>query len=138
MTLKTGDARRMASDDLYAMLEKVIDVNSNLEGVYWILVIVRNSYQGQSANSAVQKVETTEMKLPNKMIHNRIVAPMMRRPLVKQLGTMLWRVDNRIGEVALEYSLPMDVPVLIEDSDNAGRVLPMVAKAATGIPLIHS
>ncbi len=136
--LTTGDARRMAADDLYHMLEKVVDANQGLRCPYWILVIVKNHYQGPAAASAVAGVETTERTLPNKMIHNRIVAPLLRKPLVRQLGTMLWRVDNRRGQLDLEYALPMDVPTFVEDSANAGTVVGRVAEDAQGIPLMLS
>ena len=136
--VQIGDVRRMASDDLYAMLEKVVDAFQNLSKPYWILVIIKNKYQGPAAQSVSDGIETTEVRLPNKMIHNRIVAPLLSRPLVKQLGTMLWRVDNRTGEMELEYALPMDVPTLVEDSDNAGTVVEKVAQDARGVPFIWS
>lgn len=137
----TGDARRMAADDLYKMLEKVVDTYQHLRNPYYILVVVRDHYQGPGPAKNMETreaVETTEMTLPNKLIHNRIIAPLGRPPIVRQLGTMLWKVDNRIGEMDLVYALPKDVPTLVEDSDNAGQVVERVARDAQGIPLIYA
>lgn len=136
--ITTGDVRRMASDDLYAMLERFVNANQHITRPYYILVIVKNSYQGPAAQGKNHEgeVETVEMKLPDKLIHNRIVGPMMEPPLIKQLGSMLWKIDNRLGQASLVYALPQDIPTAMEDSDNAGTVVPKVAESARGIPLI--
>ena len=137
--LTTGDARRMAADDLYAMLEKVVDQYQYLDRIYFIMVIVKNNYQGPAPfknADAGTAVETTEMKIPDKIVHNRIVAPMFKPPIIRQLGSMLWRVDNRRGDLSLVYALPQDVPTLQGDSDNEGKVIPKVAESVQGIPLI--
>lgn len=123
----------MAADDLYAMLEKFINKYAYLDVTYYIMVIVKNQYQGPSALNE-GKVETKEVKVPDRMIHNRLVGPIIRKPLIRQLGTMLWKVNNQQGECTLEYALPMDVPTLQEDSD--GEVVEKVARSAQGIPLI--
>ena len=138
--LTTGDARRQAADDLYAKLEGVVDFYKDIERTYWIVVIVKNHYQGpmEVQPGKSEPIETTEMTLPDKMIHNRIVAPLFYPPVVRQLGTMLWRVENRKGRMTLEYALPQDVPSFLEDSDNDGQVVGQVAQAAQGIPLIYS
>lgn len=138
--LTTGDARRMAADDLYRMVEKVVDRLSHLSRQYYILVIVRNHYQGPAAGSkdSGQRIETTDVVLPDKMIHNRIVAPLFEPPAVRMLGSMLWRVDNRVGEMELMYAMPYDVPTVLGDSDNEGTVVGAVAERAKGMPLIWS
>lgn len=127
----------MASDDLYSTLERFVNKYAYLHRDYYILVIVRNNYQGPAPfkNADNQpNVETTDMEIPNRLIHNRIVGPMFRPPLVRQLGTMLWKVNNRQGHVELVYSLPQDIPTLQEDSN--GQVIEKVAQSAQGIPLI--
>lgn len=129
----------MAADDLYDMLEKFVNNYSHLSREYYIMVVVKNNYQGPAPFKDADTqpdVETTEMRLPDKMIHNRIIGPMFRAPLVRQLGSMLWRVNNRQGRVDLVYALPQDIPTLQEDSE--GRSVEKVAQDAQGIPLIWS
>ena len=136
--INTGDARRMAADDLYDMMDRFINANSFIRAPYFILVVVRNNYQGPAPFTEATEsgnVETTEMKLPDKLIHNRIIGPMFRPPAVRQLGTMLWKVDNKKGSLDLVYSLPQDVPTFLEDSQ--GEVVKKVAESAQGIPLVY-
>jgi hypothetical protein len=47
------------------------------------------------------------------------------------LGTIVWRIDNRIGEVKMLWSLPPDKPFPVEDSENYGPIVEKVAKEAT-------
>lgn len=121
----------MAASDLQKMLEKVVNANAHLGMPYFILVVVKNHYQGPSAVSESQGIQTTEVQLPDKMIHNRIIAPLLRPPAVRQLGSMLWRVDNRIGEMKLMYAEAADWPTVLENSDNAGQAI-----AGSGVPVV--
>ena len=56
-----------------------------------------------------------------------------------QLGTILVFVDNKKGIIEPEYVLPLDTPNAKEDSDNSGKIVPLVAESVSkrDIPLVN-
>lgn len=141
-----GDLRKFVTAGLYRDMERIINAKSNRRVPYFILVNVKPRYQGQPAVSkiaggvAVQN-PGVEMNIKGCICHTILtVLEPDRIPTIPQLGTMLWRIDNRTGEVRLCYSLPMDIPNLTEDSDNAGDVATIAADSARrmGVPLFFN
>lgn len=160
-----GDFRRMVTQELRLVLEDVVNRLAYKRTPYYLHVHVNDHYDGQPAANAVKGQATRDLTIGGQVIHttvvcfscnmeisgnpalcsasckaymgqregNRVVCPLS----VPQLGTILFRMDNRVGELELIYALPKDKPHAAVDSDNYGPVAEAVSDSAqkAGVPL---
>ena len=130
----TPDVTLWMTDELHKRLTEVIMAKENHPRVYYILVIMKDGYEGQSMVSEGQKTIDLSGKHVN---HNRIVCmEEWQIPKVSLLSTIMLRIDNRIGEVDWKYILPPDNP--IESGTQMGESCKFIWKSARGAPLVWS
>ena len=58
----------------------------------------------------------------------------MNEQPIPMFGTILFSVRN--GDLYHEYTLPFDKPNTMEDSDNSGTIVPLVAEVAQHMPIL--
>ncbi len=144
-TFTYGDFRHMVTGDLYKAIEDVVVRKQDYEHPYYIQVQIRNRYTGAPAVSQLShgiavSPTTEDVNLEGKkIIHTRLVL-MNRPPHPPQLGTMLWKVDNKKGFVKILYAIPADKPNAQGDSDNFGQVSKLAAESIDrlGVPLVFN
>lgn len=134
----TQDVTLWMTDELHKMLTKVIMAKENHPRIYYILVIMKDGYQGppavRSDGRSFGSEKTVDLSGKH-VIHNRLVlldAP----PIVPMISTSLWRIDNRIGEAKCEYILPPDKPIMY--GTQMGEASKFIWKSARGAPLVWS
>ena len=148
----------MVTEELGRAMEKTVNVMAHKRTPYYIHIKVGDHYDGQPLANAVRGNATQEVMIGGQVIHTTITcfscnmelaksvvacnkgcAAFMGRQedgravcpiIVPQLGTILFRMDNRRGEPELIYALPKDIPHDGEDSDNYGPVAVKVAESA--------
>jgi hypothetical protein len=59
-------------------------------------------------------------------------------PQVPMIGTGLFRVDNRTGELKCIYMLPPDTPTLAEGNEEEGSELVHTSAKISGVPLAYN
>lgn len=143
-----GDITAWATKTLDESLRKVIDAKSHLREPYYIMVIIKNGYDGPAAKGnsnqllhgtdtrqlpAVGKTKTVDMS-NKRVVTNRLVI-MNKPPLVPMLGSSLWRINNKTGEVRCMYILPEDKPMIGGfDVEQESETL---QKCSKGMPIIY-
>ena len=129
-----GDFQTWITENFHRSLTKIIEAKASRRTPYYILVIVKKGYNGPSHTINVNK--TVEKNFEgNTLIHTRILI-IDRPPVVKMIGSSLWRIDNRIGEARCIYILPPDKPVM--GGDIEGPESELVAKSGQGMPLVYN
>lgn len=144
--LTTGDITSWAQKVLHDGLEKVINSKASRRKPYYILVIIKNGYDGPAVKGGGShllhgqrkaKSEFRTMDLSNKrVVTNRLLIMEPEQvPAVPLIGTSLWRIDNKIGEVKCMYILPVDRPMVAgfaveHESETVG-------KCAVGMPIVY-
>ncbi len=128
----TPDVTLWMTDELHKMLTKVIMAKENHPRIYYILVIMKDGYEGQSMASEGQ--ETIDLSGKH-VIHNRLVL-LDEPPVVPMISSSLWHIDNKIGEARCMYILPPDKPIMagVEFSESCK----FIWKSAQGAPLVWS
>jgi hypothetical protein len=126
----------MVTTELYMALEKIANSKAGRRAPYYIQVQIDDDYRGPAAVSKVvsgkpvHAEKTADVNSENKrIIHTRLVC-MEQPPIVPMLGTLLFKMDNRKGQMELIYALPADIPHSGADSDNFGEVSTAVARSA--------
>lgn len=134
--MKRGDWRTWLSEDLYANVARVIELKQRRSRPYYIEVRITRDYAGPALGN--RERETTTMELTAKHVYGVRLVCLDEKPIIPQLGTLLFYVDNRRGYVNLLYAMPADKPNDAEDSDNYGPVVAGVAEQARrlGVPLL--
>ena len=134
--MKRGDWRQWLTEDLFANLARVVEGKQAKQTPYYIEVRIDKNYSGPA--TAHDDSMAREVTLTAKKVYGVRLVCMDRRPIIPQLSTMLFYIDNRQGLIKLVYALPADMPNDVEDSDNYGAVVPKVAQDARimGFPLI--
>jgi hypothetical protein len=130
-----GDFQTWCTENHHRTLEKIINAKSGRQTPYYILVIFKKGYNGPSCKAQNTVDKSFEGKI---VIHTRMVIT-DQPPLVRLVGTSLWRIDNRIGEAKCLYVLPPDKPVVgtsFEDEKAKDSVL--VQKSMQGMPLVYN
>lgn len=128
----TPDVTLWLTDELHKMLTKVIMAKESHPRIYYILVIMKDGYEGPSFESAEQ--ETIDLSGKH-VVHNRLVL-MDKPPVVPMINSSLWRIDNKIGEARCMYILPPDKPIML--GTEMGESSKFIWKSARGAPLIWS
>ncbi len=128
----TPDVTLWLTDELHKMLTKVIMAKENHPRIYYILVIMKDGYEGQSMVSENQKTVDLSGK---HVIHNRLVL-LDDPPIVPMISSSLWRIDNKIGEAKCVYILPPDKPIMY--GTEMGESSKFIWKSAQGAPLVYS
>lgn len=131
--MKHGDVTAWATKVLHDSLEAVINSKASRREPYFILVIIKDGYFGPAVSNSGHDMKTVDMS-HQKVVTNRLVI-MDRAPLVPMIGTSLWRIDNKTGEVRCIYILPPDRPMV--EGFTVGEDSASVAKCAKGMPIIY-
>ena len=91
--LTFGGVREQMARDLLSNLTEVINKKSDYKKPYFILVY-----------------SNIDMSVPGgKAIKERIII-LPQAPDTRYLGTLLFRIDNRLGDAEMIYNLPLDIP----------------------------
>ena len=128
----TKDVTLWMTNELHKMLTKVIMAKENHSRIYYILVIMKDGYEGQSIASEGQKTIDLSGK---HVIHNRLVL-LNEPPIVPMISSSLWRINNKIGEARCMYILPPDKPIMY--GTEMGEASKFIWKSAQGLPLVYS
>lgn len=132
MPKMTKDVTLWLTEELHKMLTKVIMAKEKHPRIYYILVIMKNGYEGQSMASESQRTVDLSGK---HVVHNRLVL-LDEPPPVPMINSSLWRIDNKIGEARCMYILPPDKPIML--GTEMGESSKFIWKSARGAPLIWS
>ena len=130
-----GDFQTWSTQNLHRALEKIINAKSDRRTPYYILVKFNHGYDGHSCKAEETKDVDFEGKI---VIHTRLMI-LDRAPLVRLIGTALWRIDNRIGEARCIYILPPDKPIIGTSFENEkAKESSLVARSGRGMPLVYN
>ena len=144
--LKHGDITEWATKVLHDGLEAVINSKASRRTPYFILVIIKNGYDGPATKSdnyllhgkdqRQTDTETVDMS-KKRVVTNRFVI-LDKAPLIPMIGSSLWRIDNKTGEVRCVYILPPDKP-MVPGFEVGGKAVESetVAKCSKGMPIIY-
>ena len=127
----TKDVTLWLTNELHKMLTKVIMAKESHPRIYYILVIMKDGYEGQSMASKDQKTIDLSSK---RVIHNRLIL-LNEPPRVPMISSSLWRIDNKIGEAKCMYILPPDKPIMY--GVEMGEASKFIWKSAQGAPLVY-
>ena len=131
--LQHGDITAWATKVLHDGLEAVINSKASRRTPYFILVIIKDGYHGPPVSNRDHDKKTVDMSA-QKVVTNRFVI-MDKAPSIPMIGSSLWRVDNKIGEVRCMYILPPDRPMIagftVEQESET------VSKCAQGMPILY-
>jgi len=127
-----GDFHAWCTQELHRNLEKVINANQFRRKPYYLLVIINNGYEGPPAGNRNVIRPTKTMDLSGKKVMRCVINIIDEPPLMKLIGSLLWRVDNRIGLAQCLYALPPDKPTIGE----AGECISdLVSESAQNMPI---
>ncbi len=141
--LKYGDITTWAQKVLHDGLEAVINSKSARREPYYIMVIVKDGYDGPAAKgndnhllhgTTERSKGTKTVDLSKKRVVTNRFLIMDHAPRVPMIGSSLWRIDNKTGEVRCEYILPPDKPMV--GGFTVGLDSQTVQKCAKGMPII--
>lgn len=133
----TQDVTLWMTDELHKMLTKVIMAKENHPRIYYILVIMKDGYQGPAMVRSNGNLggRDKEIDLSGKhVVHNRLVL-LDDPPIVPMINSSLWRIDNKIGEARCVYILPPDKPIML--GVEMGESSKFIWKSAHGAPLVY-
>ena len=105
-----GELRAWSEESLRQCLTKVIEMKSKRRAPYYVLVHSKSGYRGVPAKNADKKTQTMDLS-KKKVIHVTLTI-MDVSPIVPLIGTALFRIDNKTGEVRMIYILPQDKPMV--------------------------
>ena len=146
--LKVGDITAWATKVLDESLRAVINAKAHLRTPYYIMVIIKEGYDGPAAKGnsnellhgidsrqaprqgATKTVDMSKLKV----VTNRLII-MHQPPPVPMIGSSLWRINNKTGEVRCCYILPPDKPMIAGFTVEEESVT--VAKCAVGMPIVY-
>ena len=142
--LTHGDITTWAQKVMHDGLEAVINSKAARRTPYFIMVIVKEGYDGppprksdnhllhgrKKRSSGTRTIDMTKKRV----VTNRFLI-MDNAPMVPMIGSSLWRIDNKTGEVRCMYILPPDKPMV--GGFNVGLDSQTVGKCAKGMPIIY-
>jgi hypothetical protein len=135
-----GDFRRWSIEVLHQQLEKVINAKQHRNRPYYILAIIQLGYLGPAASLAMEEgpniTKTKTINLEGKTVFSCRLILMEQPPVVPMLGSGLWLVDNRIGQVKCLYILPPDVPV--DSKKDMNESSDLVGEGGKHMPLVYN
>ena len=119
-----GDIKAWATKVLHDELEKIINAKSGYSLPYYILVIMKTGYtgppaygnknellHGETSRPDDQKGEKTIDLSKKRCITQRILL-LSTPPKVPLIGSSLWLVNNKTGQIRCMYILPPDKPMI--------------------------
>lgn len=130
-----GDFHTWCTQNLHRSLEKVINANQHRENPYYLLVIVKDGYEGPPAGTKNEIRPTKELDLSGKKVIRVIINILSQTPAVKMIGSLLWMVDNKIGLAKCLYALPPDKPIKGPEGECESE---LVFKSGQGMPLLYN
>lgn len=152
MKAKFGDFNEWVTADFHRNIERIVNAKAGRRKPYFILVIIKNGYDGTpaygNANTLIAdeqqklvakidtQVTTTDMNLEGKKVMSvrMIILEPEKVPPVPMIGTSLWKVDNVKGDIRCIYILPADKPIIEGvELENESR---LVFKSGKGMPII--
>ena len=128
-----GQLREWSEGCLREGLDRVIALKNKRLTPYYVLVIAKSGYHGQPAGNAGKNTQTVDLS-KKKVIHVTLVI-MDAPPVTKLIGTSLFRIDNKTGEVRMIYILPQDKPMVGEFE--VGHVSERIDRSAKNMPIIY-
>lgn len=131
--LKHGDITTWAQKVMHDGLESIINMKSARRTPYYVMVIVKDGYDGPAVANRDNETKTVDMSA-KKVVTNRFVI-MDKPPMVPMIGSSLWRIDNKTGEVRCCYILPPDKPIV--GGFDIGLDSNTVAKSSKGMPIVY-
>ena len=144
--MKTGDVKTWATEQLHKSLSKIINAKAARRRPYFILVIIKEGYDGPiglqgNANELLgntKKRNATVDLSGKKVVHNKIIL-LEERPSIPMIGSSLWRIDNVRGKVDCEYILPLDTPMIHGfEVDGKGEESKIVHESGKNMPLVYN
>ena len=146
--LKHGDVTTWAQKVMADGLESIVNAKSHMRTPYFIQVITKEGYDGPAAKGNSNHLlhgtdcgrapehgpcKTVDMS-GKRVVTNRFLI-MNNAPPVPMLGSSLWRINNKTGEVRCMYILPLDRPMVA--GFNVEEESELVANSAKGMPIIY-
>ena len=142
--MKHGDITQWAQKVLHDGLEAVINSKAHRRTPYFILVIIKEGYDGPAAKAGdsyllhgrqrqESRMKTVDLS-KKRVVTNRFVI-LDKAPLTPMIGSSLWRIDNKIGRIECLYILPPDRPMI--EGFTVGVDSETVAKSAKGMPIVY-
>ena len=123
--ITVGDIKQWATKVLHDELEQIINAKKNHRRPYYILVSMKEGYQGPAAygnNNELlhgedkglkpQSGPTRTMDFSDKRVMTHRFILLNEAPLVPLVGSSLWYIDNKSGKVRCMYILPPDKPMI--------------------------
>ena len=120
-----GDIKAWATKVLHDELEAVINAKSRYSLPYYILVIIKDGYTGPPAFGNTDELlhgedrgvkpheaKTKTVDLSKKRVVSHRFILLSKPPLVPLIGSSLWYINNKTGQVRCEYILPPDRPMI--------------------------
>lgn len=142
--LKHGDITTWAQQVLRDGLESIINAKAARRTPYFIMVIIKEGYDGPPPKkddnhllhgSKTRSTGRKTIDLSGKRVVTNRFLVLDEAPLVRMIGSSLWRIDNKTGEVRCLYILPPDKPMI--GGFSVGVDSEMVAKSAKGMPIVY-
>ena len=130
-----SDFNNWCTQNLHRSLEKVINANQHRKEVYYLLVIIKDGYEGPPAGIKGEINTTKDVDLSGKKVMRVTINILNNPPLVKMLGSLLWGVDNRIGLAECLYALPPDKPTKGPEGECDSE---LVFRSGQGMPLAYN
>lgn len=148
--ITVGDIKAWACKVLHDELETIINAKKNYRFPYYILVIMKEGYQGPAAygnNNELlhgadkglkpQTGPTRNMDMSGKrvMTHRFILLSEDRVPAIPLVGSSLWYINNKTGQVRCMYILPPDKPMIAGfDVELESET---VGKCSLAVPIVY-
>jgi hypothetical protein len=129
-----GDITNGVKDILWKQMSRVIERYAHLRDIYWILVIIKDHYNGPK--DCVKQTMNVCLKGQPINITLCVIKNKSQLPAQRQLGTALWRINNQTGENKCLYVLPIDRPIT-QDVIWTPESSRLIEKSVQGIPLVH-
>lgn len=121
--LTFGDVRHKMAQDLLKMLTDIIEKKAAHPRPYFILVHAGPDRSVPGGN----------------VIKERLII-LNEAPKTRFIGTILFRIDNRLADATLEWCLPMDIPGLMEPESGERKGIEgarTVVESMQGLPIIN-
>jgi len=146
--VKTGDVKTWATEELHKSLSRIINAKAARRTPYYILVIVKEGYDGPIGavgprGKANELLGNTEKRGPEvdlsgkKVVHNKILI-LDQAPAIPMLGSSLWKIGNVKGKVDCVYILPLDTPMIHGfEVDGKGEESRIVHEGGKRMPLVY-
>jgi len=148
---KFGDFNEWVTMDFHRNIERIVNAKAGRTKPYFILVIIKNGYDGTPAygnanmliadetQKLVAKIDTqvttTDMNLEGKRVMSMrmVILEPEKVPPVPMIGTSLWKVDNVKGDIRCIYILPQDKPII--EGVELEQESQLVFRSGKGMPL---